>query len=176
MPDLLTRLLRKCAHCASRRRWVPLLLACPLVAASAQALATQVLKQADADGRVTYSDQALPGKRVLRTFDLPRRSEAEQAEIEVRREAIAREAEALRSRLRERSASLDRNDREIRLGSRMLVEAQRALDSGVAPQAGERTGRRFNDAYFTRIAGLEQRIGDARIKLERAYMERDQIK
>lgn len=176
MPDRLLRPLRTCVVGATAWRWGPLLLGCALAAASAKALATQVLKQADGDRRVTYSDQPVPGKRVVRTLDLPRATEAERAEIEARRDAIALEAEALRARLRERSASLDRNDREIRLGSRMLAEAQRALDNGLAPQAGERTGRRFNDAYFTRIAGLEQRIVDARIKLERAYMERDQIK
>ncbi len=176
MPDRMAAYPRKAAEQVSGLRWSHFLLACGLVVAVDQVLATQVLKQADGDGRVTYSDQPVPGKRVVRTLDLPRATEAERAEIEARRDAIAREAEALRSRLRERSASLDRNDREIRLGSRMLAEAQRALDNGLAPQAGERTGRRFNDAYFTRIAGLEQRIVDARVKLERAYMERDQIK
>lgn len=122
---------------------------------------------------MTYSDLPANGKRVIRTLELPRASEAERAEIEARRQAIAAEAETLRVRLRERSAALDHNALEIRLASRMLAEAQRALDQGLAPQPGERTGRRFNDAYFTRIAGLEQRIVDARMRLERAYAERD---
>ena len=159
-----------------RPRWRSVLWACCLAAASGQALGMQVLKQADGDGRVTYSDQPVPGKRVLRTLDLPQASGFERAEIESRRTAIAREAEALRVRLRERTESLDRNDQEIRLGSRMLAEAQRALENGLAPQAGERTGRRFNEAYFNRIAGLEQRVFDARVRLERAYTERNRIK
>ena len=157
-------------------RWRSLLCAFCLAAASGQALGMQVLKQTDGDGRVTYSDQPVPGKRVLRTLELPHASEDERVEIEARRAAIAREAEALRARLRERAESLDRNDQEIRLGSRMLAEAQRALENGLAPQAGERTGRRANEAYLNRIAGLEQRIFDARIRLERAYMERNRIK
>ncbi|MBL8383545.1 MAG: DUF4124 domain-containing protein [Burkholderiales bacterium] len=143
---------------------------------AAPAAATQVFKQADGEGRVTYADRALPDKRVIRTMDLPRASDAERAEIEVRRQAIAGEAEALRERLRQRSAALDRNALEIRLASRMLGEAQRALESGLAPQPGERTGRRFNDAYFTRIAGLEQRLVDARARLDRAYAERDDFR
>lgn len=157
-------------------RWCGWVLACGLAAAGGTAMAMQVIKQADGEGRVTYSDQPLPGKRVVRTFDMPQSSEAEREEIEARRQAIAREADALRVRLRERADALDRNDRDIRMGASMLAEAQRALDNGLAPLAGERNGRRLNDAYFTRIAGLEQRIVDARVKLERAYMERNRMK
>lgn len=157
-------------------RWRAVLLACCLAAASGTATGMQVLKQADGEGRVTYSDQPLPGKRVLRALELPQASEAEREEIESRRLAIAREAEALRARLRDRSEAFERNDREIRMGAAMLAEAQRALENGLAPQAGERNGRRLNEAYFTRIAGLEQRIVDARVKLERAYMERNRMR
>lgn len=147
-----------------------------LLGAAVPAHATTVLKQADGEGRVTYSDAPVAGKRVVRTLSFPPMTEGERVEIEERRQAIEREASALRARLSERSASLDRSDREIRLATRMLEEAQRALENGLAPQPGERTGRRFNDAYFTRIAGLEQRIVDARLKLERAYMNHNQLR
>jgi hypothetical protein len=147
-----------------------------LVAASHLAYAQEVLKQADSRGNVTYSDKPVPGKAVVKTLSFPPMTEAEKAEIEARRAGIAREADAIRARFREKRDALDKNDLDLKLAYRMLSEGEKALKNGLAPQPGERTGRRLNDTYFTRIAGLEQRITDARQRLERAYREKDKLR
>lgn len=144
--------------------------------ALAPAFAGQALKQVDGAGRVTYSDQPVAGKRVVETLTFSGISAEERAEIEARRASLARQTEALRERLRERSSRLDHTVKEIQLSSRSLATAHSALENGLAPRPGERTGRRLNDAYFTRLAALEQRVVDANLRLDRLHEERNRLK
>lgn len=140
------------------------------------ALAGQAFKQVDGEGRVTYSDQPVAGKRVVETLTFPVSSAEERAAVEARRASLAAQTQALRERLRERSAGLDHAVKEIRLAARSLATAQAALENGLAPRPGERTGRRLNDAYFTRLAALEQRVVDANLRLDRLHEERNRLR
>jgi hypothetical protein len=145
-----------------------LLLAAATAAAQAQAIGRYVFP----DGRVVYSDQPVPGARLVNEVAPPPPPAA----------ATPREGKAAPPPAAppgaDRAARLRTADAEVRAATESLERARAQLQSGTEPLPGERTGTagggsRLNEAYEERQAANRRAVADAEERLQRAVSARN---
>ena len=152
-----------------------LLLLALLVAAAGAASAQKIGRYVFPDGRVVYSDQPVPGAKLVNEVAPPPPPSAPPP-------APSREGKAARSggddpgaaRLR----TLNEADAEVRAATEALERARAQLQSGIEPLPGERTGTaggtsRLNEAYEERQAANQKAVADAEERLQRAVAARN---
>ncbi len=141
-----------------------------LVSALGSALASEVYRHVDKDGRVTYSDTppaAGNGQATrIRIFKGP--SADEPAHEPAQPAQRLREVDTrIERRVTEERATAER----IAAARQKVAERREALEAGKVPLPGERQGlpfgkSRLRPAYFERVANLEARLADAEAELD----------
>ena len=125
------------------------------------------------DGRVVYSDQPVPGaKLVNEVAPPPPASSPPSPPRETKAAAPGAESGAARTQ------RLDQADAEVRAATEALERARAQLQAGTEPLPGERTGTagggsRLNEAYDTRQATNQRAVADAEERLRRAVAARN---
>lgn len=108
------------------------LLACCLALASAAAAET-IYKYRGADGRTIYSNSPIPGAKLIESY------EHEASAPAPHRDPSKYEA-AAESRIKERSAALDKAWSEVQESGKALAAAEASLAAGAVPEEGEARG------------------------------------
>jgi len=125
------------------------------------------------DGRVVYSDQPVPGaKLVNEVAPPPPPSASPPPSRESKAAAPGADSGA------ERARRLEQTDAEVRAATEALERARAQLQAGVEPFPGERTGTagggsRLNEAYDARQAANQRAVADAEARLQRAVAARN---
>lgn len=148
---------------------------------AAGATAETLYKSTDSSGRVSYADKPLPGAAKVEQLWVEPLDPENAARIEAAREKSQRESEELRQRERQRDQALDAAHAEVIAALNALKEAQQRREAGVEPLAGERLGNvrggsRLSQSYFARQQELDQQVGAAQQRLERAYARRNELR
>jgi hypothetical protein len=144
-----------------------LLLAAATAAAQAQAIGRYVFP----DGRVVYSDQPVPGARLVNEVAPPPPAATPPRESKAAPPPAAPPGA-------DRAARLRTADAEVRAATESLERARAQLQSGTEPLPGERTGTagggsRLNEAYEERQAANRRAVADAEERLQRAVSARN---
>jgi hypothetical protein len=145
-----------------------------LVAAAGAASAQKIGRYVFPDGRVVYSDQPVPGAKLVNEVAPPPPPAAPPP-------APSREEKAARpggDPGAARIQRLDEADAEVRAATEALERARAQLQSGIEPLPGERTGTagggsRLNEAYEQRQAANQKAVADAEERLQRAVAARN---
>ena len=143
-----------------------------LLAAALPVSADTIYKQQLPDGRIVYADHRIKGAKLLYKVDMPD-AQAPAATPAGRPDAKA-EAAALDKRLRERSAALERAQREIVDAGQALNQAKRELEVGKEPlpsemQSNAMGATRVLPQYYERLKILEQGVAQAQARADGAY-------
>ena len=152
-----------------------------LLAAGVSAKAETLYKSTDSSGRVSYSEQPLPGAaKVERVLVEPLDPESA-ARIDAEREKLRKQAEEFQQRERRRELALDNAHAEVIAAIKALKEAQQRREAGVEPLAGERLGNsrggsRLAPSYFRRQQALDREVDAAQQRLEQAYARRNEMR
>ena len=133
------------------------------------------------DGKVIYSDKAIPGAQSVKKLDP---SAAESSEGPPRRGGSPPMGTAPKtgsSAGSAKEAQLDAALKGIRDASDALAAAKARLEAGLEPQENERQGTvsgrsRLNEKYFERIKQLEQDVEKAQERLNEAYRLRNNLR
>jgi hypothetical protein len=153
-----------------------------LVAIASQgSLAEEIYKSVDGDGKVTYSQAPLPGAKQVSTVDIQTLSPEERRAALRLRKQVAGSNAALDEGFAKREEAWRLADVEIRDATARLLAEESALESGREPRAEEWIGNvgggtRMTEAYFERLKMLEDRVAQARKRLDAAYAARDALK
>jgi len=163
-----------------RLRLRTVLCASLLLAAVLPAAANTIYKQQLSDGRIVYSDHRIKGAKLLYTVDMPDEQAPAAAPAAARPDAKA-QAAALDKRLRERSAALERAQREIVDAGQALDLAKRERELGKDPlpsemQSNAMGGTRVLPQYYDRLKKLEQGVEQAQARADRAYDALNQLR
>jgi hypothetical protein len=155
-----------------------MLLAAGLVGSVA---AETLFKSTDRDGHVTYADKPLSGAVKVEQLQVVPLNPEDEARGAAERERLQRQAEEVRERERQRGISMDRAHAEVLAALEALKQAQQRREAGVEPLPGERLGdrgggSRLAPSYFGRQRELDQDVGDAQERLERAYARRNELR
>jgi hypothetical protein len=161
-----------------------LILACIVLAAGAASECQAdelVYKSTGPTGRVTYGWAPAPDAVTTEKIEVQTLSPAQRHAISQLREANAEAARAAKSYSDRRRAQWNQVERELRAAHADLRRAESALERDRALRTGDTLrnkngGMRYTQAYFDRIAALEQRVTAARQRLDRAYDARDALK
>ncbi len=126
------------------------------------------------DGRVVYSDQPVPGAKLVNELAPPPPASASPPPPPRESKAAAPGADPGAERVRR----LDQADQEVRAATEALERARAQLQAGVEPFPGERTGTatggsRLNEAYDARQAANQRAVADAEERLQRAVAVRN---
>lgn len=157
------------------------LLALAWVLFAAAAMAQTVYKYQRPDGTVIYSDAPIHGARLIGRFQLvplPQDSPAPERGV---RERIPGQGTG-EARAERRVQALDAAEAEIKAADQALVDAQARQRAGVEPLPGERIGNagrrssRLGPDYLERQRELDREVERARIRLERAYRQRNELR
>jgi hypothetical protein len=127
------------------------------------------------DGRVVYSDQPVPGAKLVDELAPPPPASAP---------APSREGKAGAPSDRpgvDRAARLREANAELQSATQALERARAQLDAGIEPLPGERTGTiggkgggsRLNEAYDARQEANQKAVADAEERLKRAVAARN---
>ncbi len=146
-----------------------------------------IYRQIMPDGRITYSDRALPGGRVDHTIKVER-------PIEGNVWTAASGADPIAPRRAERipvkrvvvapvpgsKMSLDEATSEVIRAEMLLEDARKQQKAGVEPLPGERTGNasggsRLNEAYYERQQLLAKYVSYAEQALKKAIEDRNKL-
>lgn len=159
-------------------------LGCALIAAALNpvpASAETIYRSTGSDGEITYSAQPVPGAAESVAVDIPSltpelRRAARRLRLEERK--ISRTVTADVNRIEEQWRQVDR---EIIAAQQALAKAESTLQAGREPHPGERRGNvgggsRLTESYFRRLGDLESRVERARVRLARAYEERNALR
>ena len=125
------------------------------------------------DGRVVYSDQPVPGAKLVNELaPPPPASPSPPPPRESKAAAPGADPGA------ERVRRLNQADQEVRAATEALERARTQLQTGVEPFPGERTGTagggsRLNEAYDARQAANQRAVADAEERLQRAVAARN---
>jgi uncharacterized protein DUF4124 len=140
-----------------------------------------IYKSVGKDGVVTYSDTPAPDAIKTETIDVHTLSPEERRAVLIMREKQeTKDSEAL-ERMRAKEKQWREVDQEILNAHAALKSAEVALEEGREPRPGETIGVtsrfvRLNEIYFQRLESLEQAVKDAKVRLDKAYQARDQLK
>jgi hypothetical protein len=154
-------------------RFPRLLLIVLALAAAGAVDAQKIGRYAFPDGRVVYSDQPVPGaKLVNEVAPPPPPSASPPPPREGKAAAPGADSGA------ERARRLEQTDAEVRAATEALERARAQLQSGIEPLPGERTGTagggsRLNEAYDARQAANQRAVADAEARLQRAVAARN---
>jgi Domain of unknown function (DUF4124) len=126
------------------------------------------------DGRVVYSDQPVPGAKLVEELAPPPPASAPPP-------APSREGKAAAPSDRpgvDRTARLREANAELQSATQALERARAQLEAGIEPLPGERTGTasggsRLNEAYQARQEGNQRAVADAEERLKRAVAARN---
>lgn len=165
--------------CGRRLQLRAFICASLLLAAALPAGANTIYKQQLPDGRIVYSDHKIKGAKLLYKVDMPD-AQTPAAAPAARPNAKA-EAVALDRRLRERSAALERAQREIVDAGQALNQAKRELELGKEPlpsemQSNAMGGTRVLPQYYERLKKLEQGVAQAQARADSAYEALNQLR
>lgn len=155
--------------------------------AAAAPAASTIYRQVTPDGATVYSDQPLKGAKVERALSVPApikgnswtsdnamgTAKAESQPTVIRRGSDNGDSGPQRTR---EDAQTDVTRAEM-----LLEDAKRRLADGAVPEPGERTGTvsgksRLNQNYMARQDALERDVERARLNLERAKNERNNMR
>jgi hypothetical protein len=167
-----------------RRRWSqPRAFVCVslLLAVALPAAANTIYKQQLPDGRIVYADHRIKGAKLLYKVDTPDAQTPAAAASAAARPNAQAEAAALDKRLRERSAALERAQRDIIDAGQALEQAKRELELGKEPlgselQSSAMGGTRVLPQYYDRLKKLEQGVAQAQARADRAYEALNQLR
>jgi hypothetical protein len=154
-------------------RFPRLLLIVLALAAASAADAQKIGRYVFPDGRVVYSDQPVPGaKLVNEVAPPPPPSASPPPSREGKAAAPGADSGA------ERARRLEQTDAEVRAATEALERARAQLQAGIEPLPGERTGTaggssRLNEAYDARQAANQRAVADAEARLQRAVAARN---
>lgn len=148
---------------------------------SAGGIAETLYKSTDSSGKVSYSDQPLPGAVKVERVRVEPLDPENAARGEAEHEKLRRQAEKFRLRERERERVLDNAHAEVIAALDALKEAQRQREAGVEPLPGERLGdvrggSRLAPSYFQRLQALDREVSAAQLRLEQAYARRNELR
>jgi hypothetical protein len=143
-----------------------------LLAAALPVSADTIYKQQLSDGRIVYADHRIKGAKLMYKVEMPD-APAPAATPAGRPDAKA-EAAALDKRLRERSAALERAQRDIVDAGQALNQAKRELEVGKEPlpsemQSNATGATRVLPQYYERLKKLEQGVAQAQARADSAY-------
>jgi hypothetical protein len=152
----------------------PRLLLIVLALAAASAVDAQKIgRYVFPDGRVVYSDQPVPGAKLVNELaPPPPASSSPSPPREAKAAAPGADSGA------ERARRLEQTDAEVRAATEALERARAQLQAGIEPLPGERTGTagggsRLNEAYDARQAANQRAVADAEERLRRAVAARN---
>jgi hypothetical protein len=150
-----------------------ILLLALMVACTDAALAQKIGRYVFPDGRVVYSDQPVPGARLVNEVAPPPPPSAPARESREGKAAKPGEAPGAA-----RQRTFAEADAEVRAATEALERARAQLQAGVEPLPGERTGiakggSRLNEAYDERQAANQKAVADAEERLQRAVAARN---
>jgi Domain of unknown function (DUF4124) len=154
-------------------RFPHLLLVVLALAAASAVDAQKIGRYVFPDGRVVYSDQPVPGaKLVNEVAPPPPPSASPPPSRESKAAAPGADSGA------ERARRLEQTDAEVRAATEALERARAQLQAGIEPLPGERTGTagggsRLNEAYDARQAANQRAVADAEARLQRAVAARN---
>ncbi len=170
----------------NKLRFIPLLQVIALAASSlcagqaALAEGTKIFEWRDANGVKSYSQLPPPqGMRGVTSFEIDTKilSPTQRAAVKAHLARIdaAEQADSLRFRRQVAAA-----DQAVSSALRLLSKAEGAAREGRTPQAGERVGNagggsRLRSEYFDRQKRLEDAIQEAKVSVDEAYRQRNQI-
>jgi hypothetical protein len=125
------------------------------------------------DGRVVYSDQPVPGAKLVNEL-APPPPPSTSSPPPRESKAAAPGADPGADRVRR----LTETDAEVRAATEALERARAQLQAGIEPFPGERTGTagggsRLNEAYDARQAANQRAVADAEERLQRAVAARN---
>jgi hypothetical protein len=151
-----------------------------LVAASPGSLADEIYKSVAKDGAVTYSQAPQPGARNTVVDIQVLSPETRRAALVLQRKLEGADL-ALNDAFEKREQAWRNADIEIRDATEKLQIEESTLDSGREPRADEwvgnsRGGARLTEGYLERLQGLEDRVDEARRRLDKAYDARNSLK
>ncbi|MFZ3322426.1 MAG: DUF4124 domain-containing protein [Usitatibacter sp.] len=165
--------MRACKKVALAAGWI-------LVAASPGLLADEIYKSVAKDGAITYSQSPQPGATNT-VVDIQVLSPEERRAAFALQRRINGTDLALNDAFEKREQAWRDADIEIRDATEKLTIEESALDSGRDPRADEWIqnvggGARLTQGYFERLKTLEDRVAQARQRLDRAYDARNALK
>ncbi|HLX23142.1 MAG TPA: DUF4124 domain-containing protein [Usitatibacter sp.] len=151
-----------------------------LVAASPGLLADEIYKSVAKDGSVTYSQAPQPGARNTVVDIQVLSPETRRAALILQRKLEGADL-AMNDAFEKRERAWRDADIEIRDATEKLQIEESTLDSGREPRGDEWVGNlgggaRLSEAYFERLKALEDRVAQARARLDRAYDARNALK
>lgn len=141
--------------------------------------AETIYRQVTPEGRIVYSDQALPGARVDHTIKVDRPIKGNVWGVESGANPVT-QLRAERTPVKRASVpptgkkiSADEAAAEVIRAEMLLEDAKRQQEAGVEPLPGERTGTvsgksRLNEAYHERQKLLAKYVGYAEEALKKA--------
>jgi Domain of unknown function (DUF4124) len=128
------------------------------------------------DGRVVYSDQPVPGAKLVNELAPPPPASPSPPPPRESK-AAAPKADSGVARVKRLEAA----DAEVRGATESLERARAQLQTGTEPLPGERTGTagggsRLNEAYDARQAANQRAVADAEARLQRAVADRNAVR
>ena len=145
-----------------------------LALAAANAVDAQMIgRYVFPDGRVVYSDQPVPGAKLVNEVAPPPPASAPPS-VPREGKAAAPGADPGAARVQR----LSQADAEVRAATEALERARGQLQAGSEPLPGERTGTasggsRLNEAYQARQEGNQRAVAEAEERLKRAVAARN---
>ena len=133
------------------------------------------------DGKVIYSDKAIPGAQSVKKIDTPPPEQTEGPARRDRPNAGMPPATPGGGAASASDTQLDAALKAIREASDALEAAKIKLEMNREPQENERQGTvsgrsRLKDNYFERIKQLEKGVEDAQERLNEAYRARNNLR
>ncbi|HEY4999744.1 MAG TPA: DUF4124 domain-containing protein [Usitatibacter sp.] len=140
-----------------------------------------IYKSVAGDGSVTYSQVPAAGARQATSIDVETLTPAQRRAALLLRSREEKADQALADSLARLDGPWRRADKEIHDANEALTHAEAALQAGRMPRTGERLGNvgggtRLTEAYFRRLAELDDRVRMAKEQLDRAYEARNKLK
>ena len=148
---------------------------------SAGVTAETLYKSTDSSGRISYSDQPLPGAAKVERVLVEPLDPENAARGEAAREKSRRETEEFQQRQRQREQAMDKAHAEVITAFNALKKAQQRREAGVEPVHGERLGNvrggsPLAPSYFKRQQALDREVSAAQQRLEQAYAHRNELR
>ena len=133
------------------------------------------------EGKVIYSDKAVPGAQSIKKIDTAPSEQTEGPSRRDRQNAGMPSAAPGGGTASASDAQLDAALKAIRDASDALDTAKIRLETSREPQENERQGTvsgrsRLKDNYFERIKQLEKGVEDAQERLNEAYRARNNLR
>jgi hypothetical protein len=154
-------------------RFSRLLLVVLALAATSAVDAQKIGRYVFPDGRVVYSDQPVPGAKLVNELAPPPPASSSPSPPRETKAAAPGAASGAA-----RTQQLDQADAEVRAATEALERARAQLQAGIEPLPGERTGTagggsRLNESYDSRQATNQRAVADAEERLRRAVAARN---